>query len=421
MSNELIIDDNDRRFTYKGLWEVLRSSTDEQWSRTAHSTWEWDATASLSFTGTQIKVYGTVPAGRGTSAVDFAIDGMNGERVWHTSGSTTLYNVLFYDSGPLGSGSHTIVMSNKGEDNDMDFRLDRVVISLDEPAPPPQTPAPPASTPPVPTPAPSTSSTPAPALTASSSLTAGSPSASRSRSLLSGSLSVSDQSSLPNSSPSLTSGHSLTTGNSLTSGIISPDQTSAPGANIPQATETVIIAKEKSDTPIIVGSVVGVVAFLAIIGALLFLHVRRGRYNNRIPDSPEKQSQPNLPRSSFVVPFTTPPATGDFNQPLGTSFTTKNTPPTRTNRNEDASNTLSYVDSAGSGENGSTINTHSPITTSPTNGSSHILSEKKNTLLNSSTSTHFEPAFGLTLHTLERPPSYAPTPTFTCSGPERNH
>ncbi|KAF9050506.1 hypothetical protein BJ165DRAFT_1458412 [Panaeolus papilionaceus] len=51
MSNELIIDDNDRQFSYKGEWEIYRSTTDQQWMRTAHSTWEFDATATLTFTG----------------------------------------------------------------------------------------------------------------------------------------------------------------------------------------------------------------------------------------------------------------------------------------------------------------------------------------------------------------------------------
>ncbi|KAF9050508.1 hypothetical protein BJ165DRAFT_1402215 [Panaeolus papilionaceus] len=129
MSNEEIIDDNHRRFAYQPNkeWEIITDV--KQWEGTIHSTWTFDATASLNFTGVQIKVYITVPAGVGTSAVDFSIDGHTSERRSRTSNSTTLYNFEFYDSGPLDDGDHTIVMTNKGEDNDMDFQLDRVVIT----------------------------------------------------------------------------------------------------------------------------------------------------------------------------------------------------------------------------------------------------------------------------------------------------
>ena len=50
--------------------------------------------------------------------------------VWQPSGPATIYGKEVFYSGVLPLGAHTLVMANMGEDNDMDFELDRIVVEL---------------------------------------------------------------------------------------------------------------------------------------------------------------------------------------------------------------------------------------------------------------------------------------------------
>ncbi|KDR67819.1 hypothetical protein GALMADRAFT_1063427 [Galerina marginata CBS 339.88] len=135
----LTIDDNDARISYTGgKWDTIRGSSD-QWESTVHSTWDFSATAKLSFTGTGVRVYGTVPAGRGTSAVDFSLNDNTAVRIWTDSGRRPTYGKEFFYSGLLPLGTHTVTMSNKGEDHDMDFQLDRIVVEMALPSSSPTT------------------------------------------------------------------------------------------------------------------------------------------------------------------------------------------------------------------------------------------------------------------------------------------
>lgn len=81
--------------------------------------------------GTGVRVYATIPQGTGTGVVDYSLSPGSSLRVWQKSGSTAVYGKEVFYSGVLPLGSHTLVMSNMGEDNDMDFELDRIVVELE--------------------------------------------------------------------------------------------------------------------------------------------------------------------------------------------------------------------------------------------------------------------------------------------------
>jgi len=126
----LTVDDNDPRIRYAGgLWEVLRGSS-QQYQSTVHSTWDFNATATFSFNGVGVRVYATIPSGKGTSTVAYSLNQGSSLTVWQPSGSTTIYGKEVFYSGALPLGQHTLVMANMGEDNDMDFQLDRIVVEL---------------------------------------------------------------------------------------------------------------------------------------------------------------------------------------------------------------------------------------------------------------------------------------------------
>ncbi|KIM45647.1 hypothetical protein M413DRAFT_442297 [Hebeloma cylindrosporum] len=125
------VDDNDPQIHYSGgLWEVLRGSS-QQYQGTVHSTWDFNATATFSFDGIGVRVYATIPSGTGTSVVDYSLDAGSSLRVWQTSGSAPVYGKEVFYSGLLPLRTHTLVMSNMGEDDDMDFELDRIVVELE--------------------------------------------------------------------------------------------------------------------------------------------------------------------------------------------------------------------------------------------------------------------------------------------------
>jgi hypothetical protein len=82
------------------------------------------------FQGVGVRVYATIPSGKGTSTVAYGLTQGSSLMVWQPSGSTTIYGKEVFYSGVLPPGAHTLVMANMGEDNDMDFELDRIVVEL---------------------------------------------------------------------------------------------------------------------------------------------------------------------------------------------------------------------------------------------------------------------------------------------------
>lgn len=92
--------------------------------------------------GTSVSVYGDVAEGKGEVVrVDFSIDGGGVASKYQTSRQNKVTNVLWYESGNLPDGEHTLTMTYLPVDDvDMDFRLDRIEYTSSPPAshsPPP--------------------------------------------------------------------------------------------------------------------------------------------------------------------------------------------------------------------------------------------------------------------------------------------
>ncbi|KAF9526895.1 hypothetical protein CPB83DRAFT_444695 [Crepidotus variabilis] len=262
----LEIDDNDTRVTYAGgLWEALRDSS-QQYQSTVHSTWDYDASATVTFSGTGITVFATVPAGVGKTVTTFYIlDGKTSITKWNDGQNSAQYNQVLYDSGPLSAGSHTLIIKNRGEDNDLDFRLDKLVIQTAQnaaPVTPPTTSSPIAANTvqPVPLQTPNTSHT-----SSSQEASVASRATTSSSSTLTQSSDSSSITSTPSgSSPRVTNEGvtSMSTGGSLNT------------PNIGSDTDTSI--SSKSSLPAILGGVIGFLAFV-VFGFIVYILLRRRR------------------------------------------------------------------------------------------------------------------------------------------------
>ncbi|KAH9476932.1 hypothetical protein JR316_0010848 [Psilocybe cubensis] len=111
------IDDRDSIVSYSkpavgGHWSSQGSSTSYQ--STLSLTRTRNAHASVSFTGTSISVYGLVsPSGTGNiQSSSYSVDGSKTEVYMARPIERTQSQVLFYDSGPLVDGQHTLLVTN---------------------------------------------------------------------------------------------------------------------------------------------------------------------------------------------------------------------------------------------------------------------------------------------------------------------
>ncbi|CAA7260814.1 unnamed protein product [Cyclocybe aegerita] len=281
---------------------LMRKSELNQYQSTAHATWGYDDRAVLTFEGVGVKVYGTLPPGTGTAAVDFSLDGRSGLRVWKPSQrSQYVFNELWFDSGVLSAGTHTITMANKGEDNDMDFRLDRVVVELVAPSASSTTTPnnPPATTTPQ---AQGSSSTTAPL--PSTSATNGNPNLSPSSG---SSVSGSSTSSIPPSVVVTTVGSQT-----IISTVFQTPATSVLGSSADPTNISAAAESSSNSTPTIVGAVVGVVVFLLLVLGLLFYWRRRKAAARReYSDSAGESGIARPMAQNGVTPFTVPPPTSE--------------------------------------------------------------------------------------------------------------
>ncbi|EDR06514.1 uncharacterized protein LACBIDRAFT_328717 [Laccaria bicolor S238N-H82] len=119
------IDDTDSSIGYSSGWALLQGST-RQWNGTVHSTSTVGATATFSFRGTGVAVYGTLPAGPSTAATQsqYAIDSGVPVNVSIASQTDAVYADLFFLSPLLTDGLHTLVITNEG--TSVEYQLDRI-------------------------------------------------------------------------------------------------------------------------------------------------------------------------------------------------------------------------------------------------------------------------------------------------------
>lgn len=119
------IDDTDSSISYSSGWALLQGST-RQWNGTVHSTSTVGATATFSFRGTGVAVYGTIPAGPSTATTQsqYAIDSGVPVNVSLASQTNAVYADLFFQSSLLSDGLHILVITNDG--TSVEYQLDRI-------------------------------------------------------------------------------------------------------------------------------------------------------------------------------------------------------------------------------------------------------------------------------------------------------
>ncbi|KAH6912187.1 hypothetical protein BKA70DRAFT_828230 [Coprinopsis sp. MPI-PUGE-AT-0042] len=159
-------------------WSPIGST--ESYDGTLTLTRSRGATARITFQGTRIQVMGLVsPQGTGGApASTYMLDNRPSIRFTTTQAPSTSPRVLFYDSGELDAGSHTLIVTNDAEGPF--FWIDSFIVTENlepesEPSPdPPPQPAP-VTTPPADITAPSSETNQAPVTRANQSGVASSP------------------------------------------------------------------------------------------------------------------------------------------------------------------------------------------------------------------------------------------------------
>ncbi|KAJ3505449.1 hypothetical protein NLJ89_g7412 [Agrocybe chaxingu] len=121
-----IDDTNTTLINYQGEWELVIGST-RQWEGTVHTTGQAGATATFSFRGYQLWIWGTIPPGDGTNIVDISLDEGSPNTTSRTSNVSASYNELYYESPLLPETYHTVVVTNRGSEANGNtlFLLDR--------------------------------------------------------------------------------------------------------------------------------------------------------------------------------------------------------------------------------------------------------------------------------------------------------
>ncbi|PPQ73580.1 hypothetical protein CVT26_010564 [Gymnopilus dilepis] len=123
------IDDTDPAIQYSGSWQVLMNSPLE-YGGGVHSTTQTGASATITFVGTRIQLFCTVPMNSGTETADFTFDGHTGPPLSRESHpDTTYYKDGWFDSGPLDNTVHVLTVSNGGGSSDAPLQLDYFSIA----------------------------------------------------------------------------------------------------------------------------------------------------------------------------------------------------------------------------------------------------------------------------------------------------
>ncbi|KJA18648.1 hypothetical protein HYPSUDRAFT_69725 [Hypholoma sublateritium FD-334 SS-4] len=122
------LDDRDPGFTYKGVW-TLQGNPTAEFDGTTTATYVAGSTASLTFAGLQITVFGTIaPNGTGVApSSSYSIDGGPQKIFTGVQQSGAQYTQTFFQSGILsGSVKHTLSITSLIDNGE--FFLDFVNI-----------------------------------------------------------------------------------------------------------------------------------------------------------------------------------------------------------------------------------------------------------------------------------------------------
>ncbi|KAI0340849.1 hypothetical protein BDW22DRAFT_355577 [Trametopsis cervina] len=291
-SSALIVDDQDPRVQYSSGWENVASSSAEYDSTKSGAT-SAGQTASFTFTGTGVEVYGSLGSidVYGRPVTTYSVDGGRSSTYQAPvldPGLVELH-VMFYRSPPLSPGQHTLVITNTNGTKPTEYWLDYIVYtpSDDVAQPPPSNPP----TSPLPPTSPTNPKTPPP--------TTGPSSSGTSVSSASGNPSISypaqsSVSGLPSMQPSI-----FTTGSSTSQGAGAGSASNSPLSDV-------TTSQHKSPAGAIAGGVIGGVVVLAAILLGLLFYRRRSRSRGAVDDG---YVPPPPPGASGVAPFGSWPAT----------------------------------------------------------------------------------------------------------------
>ncbi|KAF8198771.1 hypothetical protein K438DRAFT_1966735 [Mycena galopus ATCC 62051] len=104
-----LIDDRDPKITYTGTWNL--GGTPNEHNGTVSSSTKVGNHFSVPFTGSAIGVYGTFDSSSAGVETSYEIDGGPTTTVTSPSSGTDSYQKLFWQSDPVGTGPHTLVVS----------------------------------------------------------------------------------------------------------------------------------------------------------------------------------------------------------------------------------------------------------------------------------------------------------------------
>ncbi|KAJ7055761.1 hypothetical protein C8F01DRAFT_1029869 [Mycena amicta] len=112
-TNLAIVDDRDPLIQYTGSWANAGSA--EEFKSTTRCSTIAGSTAALTFTGTSLDVYGTIPANvdPSTGALSFVIDNSIQGSFQPTTAASDLHHQSLWTSPALSSGSHTLVITTQ--------------------------------------------------------------------------------------------------------------------------------------------------------------------------------------------------------------------------------------------------------------------------------------------------------------------
>ncbi|KAF9458137.1 hypothetical protein BDZ94DRAFT_1271524 [Collybia nuda] len=141
MAQVIIVDDHDRsRIRYAGgTW--FAAGSPNEYAQTTFGTRDAGSRATFVFSGSSVKVYGTVPE-IGVSSIapisTYSVDGSSSTTFAPSLGSSPEYRKLFYASPPLKDGEHTLVITSIVKD--CFFWLDYIEYTPTSLSKPPSTP-----------------------------------------------------------------------------------------------------------------------------------------------------------------------------------------------------------------------------------------------------------------------------------------
>ncbi|KAJ7909456.1 hypothetical protein B0H13DRAFT_2272873 [Mycena leptocephala] len=104
-----IIDDRDPKITYTGTWNL--GGTAHEHNGTVSSSIKVGNHFSVPFSGTSIGVYGTFDSSSAGVETSYEIDGGSMTTVTSSSSGLDSFQQLFWQSDPVGTGPHTLVVT----------------------------------------------------------------------------------------------------------------------------------------------------------------------------------------------------------------------------------------------------------------------------------------------------------------------